>query len=375
MYDFLVVGGGFSGCVLAERLATELGKRVLVVERRGHIAGNAYDYYNEDGILVHKYGPHVFHTNSRKVWEYLGRFTKWRRYDHRVVATIDGKRVPVPFNLNSLHQVFSADRAEHLERLLIEGFGQNSKVPILDLRESAQGELRELSEYIYRKLFYEYTLKQWGMKPEELDPSVTARVPVLIGRDDRYFQDRYQGIPKDGYTEMFKRLTDDSRIDVVLNADYRSVINDIRFDKLVYTGPIDNFFDYVHGELPYRSLRFEMKSFRTDWFQEVAQVNYPDSAGYTRTTEFKHMTGQVSDSTSVSFEYPEAFIAGRNEPFYPVPREENRQLYERYRNDARKHARSVMFIGRLAEYRYYNMDQIVARALKAFEKEIACVNV
>ncbi|HUI29498.1 MAG TPA: UDP-galactopyranose mutase [Candidatus Acidoferrales bacterium] len=375
MFDYLIVGAGYSGCVLAERLASQLGKNVLVVERRDHIAGNAYDYYDEHGILVHKYGPHIFHTNSKKVWDYLSKFTEWRPYEHKVLAAVDGLKVPVPFNLNSLYMLFPPKRAEELERLLLENFGYDKKIPILRMREAASGELCQLADYVYEKIFYGYTTKQWGLKPEELDPSVTARVPVLVGRDDRYFQDVYQGMPLKGYTSMFRRMIDDHRIHVLLNTDYKSVIEDLKFDRMIYTGPIDYFFDYVHGELPYRSLRFEMKTFQAEYYQEVAQVNYPNENDYTRTTEFKHLTGQESHLTSVAFEYPQAHLNGLNEPYYPIPREENAELYNKYIDGAGRLNGTVYFVGRLADYKYYNMDQIVARALAVFEKEICGIKV
>ena len=374
-FDFLIVGAGYSGCVLAERIATRLDKTVLIVEKRNHIGGNAYDYHDESGVLVHKYGPHIFHTNSQKVWNYLGEFTEWRPYEHKVLAAIDGMKVPVPFNLNSLYLLFPPKRAENLENILLSTFGYGKKVPILQMKETASGELLQLAQYIYEKVFYGYTTKQWGLKPEELDPSVTARVAVFISRDDRYFQDTFQAIPKDGYTSMFEKMISDHRIHVMLNTDYKSIVADVKFDKMIYTGPIDYFFDYAHGELPYRSLRFEMKTFSMERFQEVGQVNYPNENDYTRTTEFKHLTGQESRVTSVAFEYPLAHLNGINEPYYAIPKEENAELYSKYLNEANRISGTTYFVGRLADYRNYNMDQIVARALTVFENEICGINV
>ena len=370
MFDWLIVGAGFTGATLAERIATQLGQKVLIVERRDHIGGNAYDYYDEHGILVHKYGPHIFHTNSKKVWDYLSQFTEWRPYYHRVLAVVDGKKVPIPFNLNSLYTLFPPKHAEKLEGLLIKNFGFGVKVPILKLRESAEGELRLLADYIYEKVFYGYTLKQWELKPEELDPSVTGRVPVYISRDDRYFQDRYQGMPKQGYASLFQRMLSHTNIKVLLNTDYREIADEVRFNRMIYTGPIDEFFDYMHGPLPYRSLRFEFMTLEEEWHQEVGTVNYPNEYDFTRITEQKHLTGQRLPWTTLVVEYPQTYQPGKNEPYYPIPREENRERCSIYEKEAAKLKGSLLFAGRLADYKYYNMDQAVARALKIFEEEI-----
>ncbi len=368
--DWLIVGAGYSGCVLAERIATQLGQRVLIVERRDHIGGNAYDYYNKHGILVHKYGPHIFHTKSKKVWDYLSEFTEWRPYFHHVLGVLEGKKVPIPFNLNSLYELFPPHYAQKLEDLLLENFGFGVKVPILKLRESASGDLSFLAEYIYNNVFLHYTLKQWELKPEDLDKGVTGRVPVYISRDNRYFQDPYQAMPKYGYTEMFRRMLSHPNIKVLLNADYREVANDIKFNRMVYTGPIDTFFDYMHGELPYRSLRFHHETLDREYYQEVGTVNYPNEYDITRITEQKYLSGQTSPKTTLVTEYPQAYILGKNDPYYPIPREENRQLYDLYAKESQKLNGSVIFAGRLAEYKYYNMDQAALRALMLFEKEV-----
>lgn len=370
-FDWLIVGAGYSACVLAERIASQLGQRVLIVERRDHIGGNAFDYYNEHGILVHKYGPHIFHTKSKKVWDYLSQFTEWRPYFHHVLGVVDGKKVPIPFNLNSLYALFPPRYAEKLEDLLLQNFGFGVKVPILKLRESASGDLSFLANYIYDSVFYRYTSKQWELKPEELDRGVTGRVPVYISRDDRYFQDPYQAMPKYGYTEMFRRMVDRSNIKVLLNADYREVINDIKFDRMVYTGPIDTFFDYMYGELPYRSLNFQFETLDREYYQEVGTVNYPNEYDITRITEQKYLSGQTLPKTTLVMEYPQAYVPGKNDPYYPVPREENRQRYELYLKEAQKLQGTVIFAGRLAEYKYYDMDQAALRALSLFEKEVA----
>jgi UDP-galactopyranose mutase len=369
--DWLIVGAGFTGLVLAERIASHLGEKVLVVERRDHIGGNAYDHYDENGILVHRYGPHLFHTNSEKVWRYLSQFTEWHPYYHRVLALVDGKKVPVPFNLNSLYTVFTPGYASKLEELLLKHYGFGSKVPILKLRREARGELHSLAEYVYEKVFYGYNLKQWDLTPEELGPSVTGRVPVHVSWDDRYFQDKYQAIPKHGYTQMLQRMANHSNIKILLNTDYREIEGEVKFDGMVYTGLIDEFFNYMYGELPYRSLQFEFSYHPVDTYQEVAQVNYPNEQSYTRISEYKHITGQLAYGTTVSIEYPLAYRRGQNLPYYPVPREENRKHYNLYLSEAESLNNRVLFAGRLADYKYYNMDQAVARALGVFEKQIA----
>lgn len=373
--DYLIVGAGFSGSILAERIANELNKKVLIVDRRNHIGGNAYDFYDENGILVHRYGPHIFHTNSKKVWDYLSRFTQWRIYYHKVLAVVEGKKIPVPFNLNSLYLIFPPKYAEKCEKLLIETYGYGTKIPILKMLENSQKELKELANFIYENIFLGYNLKQWGLKPEELDPSVTARVPVFISRDDRYFQDKYQGIPSQGYTKMFENMLNHPNISILLNVDYKEIIEDVKFDRMIYTGPIDYFFDYIYGALPYRSLKFEFKTLSQEFYQEVAQVNYPNDYDFTRITEFKHMTGQKLDKTTIAFEYPETYRPEENEPYYPVPKDENLEIYSKYTKEVKKLSNIVYFVGRLADYKYYNMDQIVARALNVFEKEICNVYV
>ena len=365
--DWLVIGAGFTGAVLAERIATQLGKKVLIVDRRNHIGGNAYDYYDEQGVLVHKYGPHIFHTNNRKVWEYLSQFTEWRPYFHQVLAVVDGKKIPIPFNLNSLYNLFPPRYAGILERALIDNYGYGTKVPILKLLENTEGELRFLANYIYEKVFYNYTLKQWGLKPEDLDESVTARVPVHISRDDRYFQDRYQGVPKHGYAALFQRMLYNPNIKILLNTDFREIEDAVGFNRVIFTGPIDEYFNYLHGPLQYRSLRFESVNLEVEWHQEVGTVNYPNEYDYTRITEQKRLTGQNIHRTTLIFEYPQAHEPGKNEPYYPIPRSENQERFLLYAEEAKKLKNTVLFAGRLADYKYYNMDQAVARAIQVFE--------
>lgn len=380
MYDYIIVGAGLAGCVLAERIANILDQKVLLIDKRDHIGGNCYDYCDEDGVLVHKYGPHIFHTQQEEVWDYLSQFTEWHSYQHRVLGYIDGKKIPIPFNLTSLQASFSQEKAQRLEEKLIKHYGREMSVPILELKESKDEDLQFLADYVYQKVFFNYTRKQWGLKPEELDPSVTARVPVLISHDDRYFQDPYQGIPQEGYTPIFQKMLDHPRIELILNTDYREVMElkdgIITYQgkdfpgKLIYTGEIDYLFDYLYGKLPYRSLTFKMETLDQEFYQDVATVNYPNNHHYTRITEYKHLTGQKHDKTTISREYPQDYHPERSDvPYYPIPKREFREIYQRYREKADKIPRLIL-LGRLAEYQYYNMDLVVAKALQIFEEEI-----
>ncbi len=367
---FIIVGAGFTGAVLAERIATELECEVLIVDRRDHIGGNAFDYPGADGILVHKYGPHIFHTNSEKVWQYLSRFTEWRPYYHRVLAVVEGNEIPLPFNLNSIEKCFPPFLADRISRALVEAYGFGKKVPILKLREAGDKDLSFLAEYVYENVFRHYTQKQWGLAPEELDPSVTARVPVFVSRDDRYFQDRYQAMPREGYTAMFRRILDHERIEVRLSTEFDSIRDAYPSARVIFTGPIDEYFRYAHGPLPYRSLRFRLRQETVQFVQPVGTVNYPNEFDFTRITELKHLTGQSSPSTLLVEEYPESYVPGQNEPYYPIPNAETSRLLEPYQTLARALAGKVWFAGRLGDYAYYNMDQACARALALFEKQI-----
>jgi UDP-galactopyranose mutase len=369
-FDWLIVGAGFSGCVIAERIASQLGERVLIVENRDHIGGNAYDYFDENGILVHKYGPHLFHTNSKKVWEYLSRFTEWTPYYHRVLAVVEGKKVPVPFNLNSINALYPTCHSAKLEELLLNNYNFGDKIPVLKMIEHANQDISTLGNYIYRNVFLGYTVKQWDLKPEELDSTVTGRVPFSLSRDDRYFKDKYQALPKHGYTNMFKRILKHNGIKVLLNTDYKEVFKEIDFKRMVFTGPIDSFFDFNHGALPYRSLTFDFQFHEEGDYQEVGQINYPNEFDFTRITEYKKITGQCVKGTTIAIEYPKAYKAGVNEPYYPIPKKENNKIYALYQQEAQRLKDKVIFAGRLAEYKYYNMDQVVARALHLFETEI-----
>lgn len=374
MKRILVVGAGFSGAVVAERVASVLGRAVLVIDRRSHIAGNAYDPSDSHGVIVHKYGPHIFHTNAPQVAQYLSRFTTWRPYEHRVRGLVDDRWVPLPFNMTSFEDVFGVADGQRLIKLLADEFGVEVKVPILKMRESASRDIRLIADLIYDKVFLHYTVKQWGLTPEQLDASVSARVPVYVSRDDRYFQDAFQFMPAQGYLQLFKRILDHPLIEVRTSASYMDTIDNEPFEHVVFTGPIDEFFDYRHGPLPYRSIRFDMVSQEAVIpVQAYTVENYPTPAeihAYTRSTEFRLLTGQDDVGwTTRAFEYPEAYHVGVNEPHYPIPREQNRQIFRLYRTDAEK-LNTVSFVGRLADYNYYNMDQAVASALSSFEKRI-----
>lgn len=381
MFKYIVVGSGFAGSVIAERIANVLNEKVLIIEKRNHIGGNCYDYKNKDGIIIHKYGPHLFHTNYKEVFDYLSNFTNWDIYHHRVLAFIDGKKVPIPFNLNSLYIVFSESLARKIEEKLLKKYPYNSKVPILDLKKEDDEDLKFLAEYIYQRVFLNYTAKQWDLKPEEIDPEVTARVPVLIGRDDRYFNDKYQAIPTEGYAKIFERMLYNPNIKIMLNTDFKEVIN-IDFErkkiylfgqefkgKLIFTGMVDELFDFKYGYLPYRSLDLKFETLDIEWFQEVATVNYPNDYDFTRITEFKHIHPVTTEKTTILKEYPKQYTPNKDVPYYPVFKNENQELYNRYKEEAEKFENLVL-VGRLAEYRYYDMDDVVKRALEVFEEKV-----
>jgi UDP-galactopyranose mutase len=359
VFDYLVVGAGFAGSVLAERLARGAGKQVLVIDKRRHIGGNAYDRHDEHGLLVHVYGPHIFHTNSREVFLYLSRFTKWRAYEHRVLASVDGQLVPVPINLDTLNRLHNVELSSAQAEQFLAGLVERRE----HLRTSEDVVLSRVGRELYAKFFRGYTRKQWGLDPSELDASVAGRVPVRTNRDGRYFTDHYQGLPLHGYTRMFENLLDHPNIRVMLNADYRDVIGHVAFREMIYTGPVDAYFDHRFGPLPYRSLEFVHETHEREWFQPVGTVNYPNEHLFTRITEFKHLTGQQHAKTSVVYEYPRA----EGDPYYPVPQPANHALYQRYQQLAEQ-TPGVHFCGRLATYRYYNMDQVVAQALTQFQR-------
>ena len=358
-FDTLIVGAGFAGSVLAERLARGSGQRVLVVDKRPHIGGNAYDRYDDAGVLIHPYGPHIFHTNSAEVFDYLSRFTEWRPYQHRVLASVDGQMVPMPINLDTVNRLYGLNlTAFEMEAWLAEVAEKRERIVT-----SEDVVVSKVGRDLYNKFFRGYTRKQWGLDPSQLDASVTARVPTRTNRDDRYFADTYQAMPKNGYTRMFESMLAHPNIKVMLNTDYREIVDLLPWRHMVYTGPIDAFFDYKHGKLPYRSLRFEHVTLPQPQVQAVGTVNYPNDYAYTRITEFKHLTGQQHDHTSLVYEFP----CDEGDPYYPVPRPENAELYRLYEAETETRP-DVTFVGRLASYRYYNMDQVVGQALAAYKR-------
>jgi len=359
MFDYLVVGAGFAGSTIAERLASESGKKVLICDRRPHIGGNAFDHHDEAGILVHRYGPHIFHTNSNEVYEYLSKFTAWRPYQHRVLAWVDGQLLPIPINLNTINRMYGTE----FTSFQLEEFFASVAEPRAQIKTSEDVVVSRVGRELYEKFFQNYTRKQWGLDPSELDAAVTSRVPVRTNRDDRYFTDTYQVMPLHGYTRMFERLLSHPNIKIMLNTDYREIEGMIPYREMVYTGPVDEYFDFCFGKLPYRSLEFRFETREVRQFQPVAVVNYPNENPYTRVTEFKHLTGQEHAKTSLVYEYPRA----EGDPYYPVPRPENAELYKRYKALADA-TPDVHFVGRLATYKYYNMDQVVAQALATFDR-------
>lgn len=360
-YDVLIVGAGFAGSVMAERLANDGGKKVLVIDRRPHIAGNAYDLPNEDGILYHLYGPHIFHTNSEEIFSYLSRFTKWRPYEHRVLASVGDQLVPMPINRTTLNMLYGLDLKTDEEA---EAFLESRAEPVAEIKTSADVVVSKVGGELYETFFQGYTRKQWGMDPSELDKSVTSRVPTRTNTDDRYFTDTFQAMPLHGYTPMFEAMLDHPNIEVRLGVEWEQVRREVSFEKLVFTGPIDEYFGYRHGKLPYRSLRFQHETIDTETFQPVAVVNFPsEQTPYTRITEYKYLTGQESPKTSITYEYPSA----EGDPYYPIPRPENQALFKRYEAMALAEP-DVIFVGRLATYRYYNMDQVVGQALSTYRR-------
>jgi UDP-galactopyranose mutase len=361
--DWVVVGAGFTGATFAERMASA-GRRVVIFDQRPHVGGNAYDEVNEHGILVHRYGPHIFHTNSAVVWSYLSQFTVWRSYEHRVLGRLNERLIPIPFNFNSLDAVFEPNEASRLQQQLLVEYGPGKGIPILKLRGSKSSQIRHLADYVYKNVYENYTIKQWGLSPEELDPSVTGRVRVLIGRDDRYFQDKFQAVPLDGYAAMLQRMLQHKNISIRLDCEWTDATSAVSPERIFYTGPIDRLMDYCFSPLPYRSIRFKEETLNKERHQPVATINYPGPEDYTRTTELKLLTGQKASVTTLVAEYPMPYQPNRTNPDYPIPQEKNRVLYGRYLAAAQKAFPNMTFAGRLADYQYYNMDQACARALK-----------
>ena len=360
-YDYLIVGAGFAGSVLAERLANEHGARVLLIDRRPHIGGNAYDELDEAGILYHKYGPHIFHTNSDAVVDYLSQFTEWRPYEHRVLAQVRGQQVPIPINRTTLNMLFDAGLETDDQAA---AFLASRAEPVEDIRTSEDVVVNAVGRELYELFFHGYTSKQWGIDPSKLDKQVTSRIPTRTNTDDRYFGDSFQAMPKDGYTAMFEAMLANPLIERRLGTDYCDVRDEVDFGHLIFTGPIDEYFDFRFGKLPYRSLRFDHRILDQEQYQPVAVVNYPSpDTPYTRISEYKHLTGQEHSKTSITYEYP----AAEGDPYYPIPRPENQELFKRYEALADA-TPGVTFVGRLATYRYYNMDQIVGQALATFRR-------
>jgi UDP-galactopyranose mutase len=358
-YDWLVVGAGFAGSVLAERIASQRGERVLLIDRRPHVAGNAYDCLDQAGVLIHQYGPHIFHTNSEAIFDHLSQFTAWRPYEHRVLARVDGMLVPIPINLDTVNTLYGLTLScEELEAW----FAERAE-PVAEIRTSEDVVVSKVGRELYEKFFRGYTRKQWGVDPSQLDKSVTARVPTRTNRDDRYFGDAYQAMPAEGFTRMFERMLDHPNITRRLGVDYADVKQENLAPRTIFTGPVDEFFGHRFGRLPYRCLRFDHRTLDQEQFQPVAVVNYPMSENYTRITEYKHLTGQQHPKTSITYEYP----TDTGDPYYPIPRAENAALYKQYEALALQ-TPDVWFVGRLATYRYYNMDQVVGQALATFRR-------
>ena len=359
-YDYLIVGAGFAGSVLAERLASQHGARILLIDRRSHIGGNAYDEPNEAGILYHKYGPHIFHTNSKQVVDYLSQFTDWRPYEHRVLAQVRGQLVPIPINRTTLNKLFDLDlRSDEEAEQYLAGRAE----PVDEIRTSEDVVINAVGRELYELFFRGYTRKQWALDPSELDKSVTARIPTRTNTDDRYFTDSFQAMQAEGYTRMFERMLDHPLIEIRTGVDFRDVRDEVEAGHIIFTGPVDEYFDFRFGKLPYRSLKFDHQTLDQEQFQPTGTVNYPsENVPFTRISEYKHLTGQQHPRTTVTYEYPSA----EGDPYYPIPRPENQALYKRYEALADA-TPGVTFVGRLATYKCYNMDQIVGQALATLD--------
>ncbi len=361
----LVVGAGFSGATIANLLADKSNEKVLIIDKKSHIGGNCYDYRDKNGIMIHAYGSHIFHTNSEIVWNYLKQFTDFNTYMHKVIGILDGIETHIPFNFNSLYDVFPKSYAELLEQKLLDNFNINTKVPILEFQKQDDDDLKYLANYVYEKIFLHYTTKQWGVSPTDVDDAVTARVPVYLSKDNRYFQDKYQGIPLNGYTQVIKNMLNHKNIKIKLNTDYKS-LDLSKFDKIFFTGSIDEFFNYKFGQLPYRSVNFKLETHNKEYYQSNACVNYPCNYDFTRIHEYKYYLDDKSDKTVIAKEYSEDFELGKNERYYPIPNDDNFDLYHKYLYESEKYE-NVHFLGRLGDYKYYNMDCAIERSIEVYE--------
>jgi len=358
-YDYLIVGAGLAGCVMAERLANVSGKKILLIDKRPHIGGNCYDYYDEHGILIHGYGPHLFHTNEQWIIDYLSKFTSWRQYEYRVLSLVNDVLVPMPINRKTVNMIFETKFKEEDE---VRIFFEKERECIDKIESSEDYVVSRVGRRLYDLLYKNYTYKQWGIEAKILASSVCGRIPIRTSLDDRYFDDRFQLIPLHGYTEMFHTMINHPNIELRLNIDYQN-LKDEKYDKLIYTGLVDEYFNYMHGKLPYRSIRFEYETFNKEFLQIVASIHYPNEQLFTRTIEFKHITGQHHPKTTIAKEYPIA----EGEPYYPIPTNESAEIYRRYQKEAEK-LNFVAFVGRMATYRYYNMDQVISQSMALFER-------
>lgn len=366
IYKNLIVGGGLSGAVLANLIATYLNEKVIVIDRRSVLGGNIFDYQdNETHITVQRYGPHIFHTNNKEVWDYLSQFTKWNWFFFKPKAVIEGNVTTIPFNLTSLYECFSPYLASKIEKKLISNYGYGGKIPILKLKENNDKDLKFVADYIYENMFKNYTIKQWGN--EDIDSTVMARVPIYISHDNRYFQDKYQGILLNGYTKMVENILNHPNIEVRLNTDFKDI--EENFDRIFYSGAIDEYFDYKFGELPYRSLEFDILKLNKEYYQKSAMINYPNNYDFTRITEHKYFLDEKSDKTIISIEYPKEFKRNKNERYYPINNLQTEKLYGKYKEEADK-IKGLYFIGRLGEYKYINMDRAIEKIFEFFNKRI-----
>lgn len=380
MYDSIIIGSGLAGSVVARELAEKANHNVLIIEKRNHLGGNCFDKVDDQGILIHPYGPHIFHTHNKAVFDYLSKFTQWHLFNHQVVASVAHKLIPVPFNLNSLYQVYPEELANRMKEKLINDYGMGSKIPILTLNRNKDSEIRQLAKDVYQLIYLGYTQKQWGLTPEEVDSSVTGRVPVHISYDNSYFQDPYQGVPKQGYTKMLEQILDHPNIEIQFEVDARELLSiknqqvffsgEAFMGNIIYTAPIDELLDYRHGHLPYRSLDFCFEHHNVPDYQGYGVVNYTMSEAFTRITEFKHLTGQVALNTTIVKEYPCAYLDDQRQlPYYPILTDQNRAIYKKYQTDI-SDVNKFYLLGRLAEYQYFNMDVIVERALNLSQSMI-----